>query len=88
MWQMRQAGTLLAVPRKRRPASVKGQKLPRINVELYPDEEELLVRARALAVARRETLHEVLIRALEREIAWMEHEAEREARRREASRDR
>jgi hypothetical protein len=83
---MRQ-GTLLAVPRKRRPEGVKGQKLPRINVELYPDEEELIFRARALAATRRETLHEVLIRALEREVAWMEHERRRDARRTGAGED-
>jgi hypothetical protein len=54
------------MPRKKRPPH--GKVLPRLNVEVYPDEEHLLRRARAKAAEQGETLHDLVMRALRNEI--------------------
>lgn len=54
------------MPRKKRPAH--GERLPRLNVEVYPDEEALVRRVRAAAAERGETLHDLVMRALRVEV--------------------
>ena len=57
---------LPAMPRKKRPPH--GKLLPRLNVEVYPDEEQLLRQARARAAEHGETLHDLVMRAIRNEI--------------------
>lgn len=57
---------LPAMPRKKRPAH--GKILPRLNVEVYPDEEALMRQVRATAALRGESLHDLVMNALRREV--------------------
>ena len=59
---------LAQMPRKKRPEH--GKVLPRLNVEVYPDEEALVRRVRAAAAERGETLHDLVMAALRKEIGW------------------
>jgi len=59
---------LPAMPRKKRPPH--GVRLPRLNVEVYPDEEALVRRVRVVATERGETLHDLVMAALRKEIGW------------------
>ena len=50
------------MPRKKRPEH--GKVLPRLNIEVYPDEEQLLRRIKADAALRDQSLHDWVFDAL------------------------
>ena len=73
MTQMTPLGTVPPMPRKRRDDRPKDQTLTRINVEVYPDEEVVIARAKAAASLKHQTFRAWLVNALR-------EQAEREAR--------
>lgn len=58
---MQHVSTLSDVARRKRPEETR---LPRLNVEVYPEERELVRRLRILAAEREVLLHDVVMQAL------------------------
>jgi hypothetical protein len=63
------------VPRRSKPAEDRDRRYPRLNVEIYPDEQMVVRKAQGLAVMRGEPFREFLMRALATEIARVERES-------------
>lgn len=68
---MQQVSTLPDVARRKRPEDTR---LPRLNVEVYPEERDLVRRLRVLAAQREVLLHDVVMQALAYGIERMEQE--------------
>jgi hypothetical protein len=71
MTRMTPLGTVPATPRKRRDDRPRDRVLPRINVEVYEDEELVLAQAKMVASLRHLTFRESVIQALRE---WVERE--------------